>query len=194
MEILMDIATSLFRGNHIRLACIDYDKDPAEISRWTHQAAYLRMLGEATAYPLSAFQIKKQLEKIEKSADEERNLFYFHIRPLEEERLLGYAKIDWILWNSRVGRLSLAIGDTAEHKKGYGSDAMRLLLRYAFSELNLHRVYLMLPEYNEAGIHLLKKFGFTQEVCRREVIVRESRRWDMLEFGLLQPEWLEKIK
>jgi RimJ/RimL family protein N-acetyltransferase len=194
METFMDIATSLFKGNLIRLTRIEYEKDPEEISRWTHNAAYLRMLGEESAYPLSAFQIKKQLEGIEKSADEERNLFYFHIRLLEEERLLGFAKIDWVLWNSRSGRVSLAIGDPAEHKKGYGADTLRLLLRYAFGELNLHRVFVMLPEYNEAGIHLVQKFGFTQEVCRREVIAREGRRWDMLEFGLLQPEWLEHIK
>jgi RimJ/RimL family protein N-acetyltransferase len=62
-------------------------------------------------------------------------------------------------------------------------------LRFAFDELNLHRLAAILPEYNVDGAQLLKKFCFSEEVRRPEVIFRDGRRWDMLHFGLLRSEW-----
>jgi RimJ/RimL family protein N-acetyltransferase len=73
--------------------------------------------------------------------------------------------------------------------KGYGTQALRMLLRFAFAELNLFRVTALVPEYNETAIALLKKFGFTREVCRRKSLERDGRRWDLYVFGLLKDEW-----
>lgn len=190
----MDIAKQLFKGNLLRLTGIDFQNDPPQIAGWTQQASYMRMLGENPAHPLTAFEIKKKLEAIEKRGDEERNVYYFHIRPLEDDRLLGWCQVDWILWAARIGRLSFTIGDPADHHKGFGSEVMRLVLRFAFDELNLHRISAVLPEYNLAGIHLLEKFGFSHEIRRREVIALDGKRYDMLTYGILRPEWEEKIK
>ena len=85
--------------------------------------------------------------------------------------------------------IRLGIGAAEDRCKGYGSQALQMLLRFAFAELNLFRVTANVPEYNEAAIALLKKFGFTQEVCRRKALERDGRRWDMYVFGLLRDEW-----
>ena len=61
---------------------------------------------ETPARPLATEQVKKRLEKIEKEVDEENNLFYFHIRPLGEEKLVGWGKIYRILWPSQIGYLN----------------------------------------------------------------------------------------
>jgi RimJ/RimL family protein N-acetyltransferase len=190
----MDIATSLYNGNLIRLTRIEFDKDPAEMARWTRDASYQHLFGEVPARPISPFELNKKLEGIEKSADEGGKMFYFHVRPLGDEHLVGFAKIDWILWASQTARIQFGIGDPAERGKGYGSDVLRLLLRFAFDELNLHRVFAVIPEYNAPASHLLQKFGFVTEVRRREVLALDARRWDMLEFGLLRPEWNANIK
>ena len=73
--------------------------------------------------------------------------------------------------------------------KGYGTQALRMLLRFAFAELNLFRVSAIAAEYNEGAIALLKKFGFVQEVCRRKSLERDGRRWNLFVFGLLSDEW-----
>jgi len=69
-----------------------------------------------------------------------------------------------------------------------------MLLRFAFAELNLFRVSAMVPEYNEAALALLKKFGFVQEVCRRKALERDGQRWDLYVFGLLSEEWQGQAK
>jgi len=183
----MNLATSLYTGKLVRLTRIEA-QDAETLAEWSREATLDRMLYQTPARPLSPTQVKKQLEKIEKEVQEEKNLFYYHIRPLGEEKLVGWGKIEWILWPSQIGVIRMAIGP-AEQKKGYGSEAFALLLRFAFDELNLHRLAAMLPEYNLAGSQFLKKFGFSEEVRRREVILRDGRRWDMLHFGLLRSEW-----
>jgi RimJ/RimL family protein N-acetyltransferase len=188
---IMDIAKSLYTGKLVRLTRIEYEKDPETLAEWSKDATLARMLNETPARPLATEQIKKRLEKVEKEMDEGHNLFHFHLRPLGEERLVGWGKIYWILWPSQTGVLQMAIGP-AEWNKGYGADALRLFLRLAFDELNLNRLTVILPEYNVNGIEFVKKFGFSEEVRRREVILRDGRRWDSLHFGLLRSEWSVK--
>jgi len=187
----MDIATSLYTGKLVRLTRIELEQDPETLAEWSQEATLARMLDETPARPLATGQIKKRLEKLEKEMDEEKNLFYFHLRPVGEEKLVGWGKIYWILWSSQIGCLQLAIGP-AEENQGYGSEALSLLLRIAFDELNLHRLTVSLPAYNVKGIKFLEKFGFSEEVRRREVIFRDGRRWDSLQFGLLRSEWSVK--
>ena len=184
----MDITTSLYTGKLIRLTRIELDKDPETLAEWSQEASLMRMLDQTPARPLAPEQIKKLLEKVEKEMDEKHEMFYFHIRPLEGERLIGWGKIYWILWPSQIANIELAIGPS-EQNKGYGADAFRLFLRLAFDELNLNRLTVRLPEYNIRGIDFVKKFGFSEEVRRREVILRDGRRWDSLLLGLLRSEW-----
>jgi RimJ/RimL family protein N-acetyltransferase len=64
-----------------------------------------------------------------------------------------------------------------------------MLLRYAFEELNLYRVGAGIAAYNLAALGLFRKFGFQQEVCRRESLALDGKRWDVHLFGLLRSEW-----
>jgi len=187
----MNIATSLYTGKLVRLTRIELEKDPETLAEWSKDASLARMLNVTPARPLASEQIKKRLESMEKEIDEKREMFYFHIRSLEDERLLGWGKIYWIVWPSQIANFQMAIGPS-EQNKGYGADAFRLFLRLAFDELNLNRLTVILPEYNLRGIRFIEKFGFSQEARRREVILRDGRRWDSLHFGLLRSEWSEK--
>jgi RimJ/RimL family protein N-acetyltransferase len=60
--------------------------------------------------------------------------------------------------------------------------------------LNLFRVSARVPEYNKAAIALFRKFGFVEEVRRRQALDRDGRRWDLLVFGLLKDEWQSQAK
>jgi RimJ/RimL family protein N-acetyltransferase len=103
--------------------------------------------------------------------------------------MIGKASIQWIEWANGNGFLRLGIGAADDRCKGYGTQALQMLLRFAFAELNLFRVSAIVPEYNVGALALLKKFGFIQEVCRRKSLERDARRWDLYVFGLLKDEW-----
>ena len=192
----MDITQTLFEGQRIRLAPIDHEKDPEVAARWTYDAAYLRGLGLTPVRPLSAAQIKKKYETLEKEMEESRALFHFALRTRpeqegEESRLLGFASITWIEWSHGNGNLQVAIGERKERGKGYGSEALRLLLHYAFAELNLFRVSAVVGGSNLAALRLSQKFGFVEEARRRKALLSDGQIYDLLHMGLLRQEWLE---
>ena len=68
---------------------------------------------------------------------------------------------------------------------------MRLLLQYAFLEVNLQRVTLAVFEYNPRAIRSYEKAGFRHEGRMRKVLNKEGRRWDMLFMGVLRDEWMQ---
>ena len=191
---MFDIQTQLFEGQDIRFGPIDHEKDPEVESKWTHDSEFMRLMETVPARPLSAAMIKKQYEKLEKQVEEDKNLFHFMIRARADDRLLGKASIYWIEWANGSGFIRLGIGAAEDRRKGYGTQALRMLLRFAFAELNLFRVTANVPEYNEGAIALLHKFGFIQEVCRRQSLERDGRRWDLYVFGLLGEEWRHQTR
>lgn len=195
MEITMfDIQTQLFEGRDIRFGPIDHEKDPQIESKWTHDSDFMRLYDIEPARPMSPAMVKKKYEKLEKDIEESKNMFYFAIRAREDDRLLGKAIISRIEWSNGNGWIELGIGAADDRRKGYGAQALQLLLRFAFAELNLYRVTARVQEYNEAAIALLKKFGFTEEVRRRQALDRDGRRWDLLVFGLLKDEWANQAQ
>ena len=186
---MFDIQTQLFEGQDVRLGPIDHEKDPEIESRWTHDSEFMRLMETNPARPMSAAMLKKQYEKLEKQIDEDKNLYHFMIRAKTDDRLIGRAVIQWIEWTNGNAFIRLGIGAAEDRRKGYGTQALQMLLRFAFAELNLFRVTAVVPEYNEAAIALLRRCGFTREVCRRSALERDGRRWDLYIFGLLRDEW-----
>jgi RimJ/RimL family protein N-acetyltransferase len=186
---MFDIQTQLFESQDLRLGPIDHEKDPAIESGWTHDSEFMRLMETNPARPMSAAMVKKQYEKLEKQIEEDKNLYHFMIRAKADDRLIGKAVVHRIEWTNGNCFVQLGIGSAEDRRKGYGTQALQMLLRFAFAELNLFRVTAFVPEYNEVAVALLQKFGFTQEVCRRRALERDGRRWDLYVFGLLKDEW-----
>ena len=191
---MLDIQTQLFEGRDIRFGPIDHEKDPEIEAKWTHDSDFMRLYEIDPARPMSAAMVKKKYEKLEKEIEESKNIYYFAIRAREDDRLIGKAVINRIEWSNGNGWIELGIGSAVDCRRGYGTQAVQMLLRFAFAELNLFRVTARVQEYNEAMIALLKKFGFVEEVRRRQALDRDGRRWDLLVFGLLNEEWQRQPK
>ena len=191
---MLDIQTQLFEAQDIRLGPIDHEAHPEIESRWTHDSDFMRLMELKPVRPLSPALVKKEYESIEKKMEEDKNLFYFTIRAHEDDRLIGKAVIEWVDWTNGNGWIRLGIGAAEDRRRGLGSQTLGLILRYAFAELNLFRVSAMVPEYNEGAIRLLKKFGFVEEVRRRQAVQRDGRTWDLLTFGQLRSEWESNAK
>jgi len=175
----------LFRGQLVRLAALDPETDAAVESRWSHDVEFARSIQSGPPRPLSVQQVKKRYEQARKEKDQ----FHFGLRALAEDRLVGLARLTHIEWSHGAAELALGIGEPSDRGKGYGSDALKLLLRYAFGELNLHRVSVWTSDFNDAEVRFLQRAGLRTEVRQRQAIHRDGRRWDRLLLGLLREEW-----
>ena len=89
---------------------------------------------------------------------------------------------------SRSGNLGIALGPHARGR-GWGSDASRVLLGYAFRLRGLHRVQLQVLATNEAAVRAYEAVGFVHEGRRRESAWVDGAYVDELFMGLLEPEW-----
>lgn len=173
----------LFQGARVRLTALTKDDLPA-ITRFYQDSTFARLFDATPAYPREAAHWEKWFEDEQK----EDNAYMFAIRT--GETFLGWLKLESILWAHRVAWLSIAIGDPAQRGKGYGHEALTLLLTFAFDELNLHRVQLTVFAYNERAIRLYERLGFVREGTFRQFLQRDGERHDMLLYGLLRDEFV----
>ena len=187
----MDNTNSLYEGRLVRLGPLDHEKDPPVVARWTNDPLWRSVLVEV-ARPLSVEAVRKLLEKVEKQMEEMKNLFHFTLRLRDDNRLVGLARIFWIDFHNGTGVLNLGIGDDSDRRHGYGSDALDLLLRFAFDDLNLHRLSAWPGADNLPFIQMAGKAGFEEEGRRREASFHDGRYWDVILMGLLRTKWEKK--
>ena len=90
--------------------------------------------------------------------------------------------------DSKAG-LGVMIGEKSYWSKGYGTDAIITLLRFAFHEMNLHRVWLQVLEDNERAIECYRQCGFQEEVRMRQEVFRTGSYWDVFTMGILRNEF-----
>lgn len=104
---------------------------------------------------------------------------------------IGITSLINIDTKNRNAECIIDIGEKDYWGKGYGTEALQLLLQYAFLEFNLHRVSLRVFSFNERAIHLYHKLGFKQEGIIRESLYRNGQWHDIIMMGVLKAEFME---
>ncbi|NLG74290.1 MAG: GNAT family N-acetyltransferase [Chloroflexi bacterium] len=178
---------NLFHGELVRLTLEDADRVAAAFSRWGQDMEYARLLDSGPVRLFSSSIMRQWIEK--EYLGDNPGMVNFFIRTLADDRLIGFIGLGGIHWNHGDAFVGIGIGEREYWGKGYGTDAMRVLLRFAFEELNLHRVSLTVFEYNPRAIRSYEKAGFAVEGRVREFVHRGGRRWDMICMGILRREW-----
>ena len=181
----------IFKGDLVRLSAFDTEELAKAYAGWTRDSELQRLYDGGASRLNSAKAITDFFEKMVKE-DGPANHF-FSIRKLDDNRLLGDINLDVInQWSSRDAFVGLGVTDRNDWGKGYGTDAMKIILRFAFTEINLRRVTLTVFEYNPRAIRSYEKVGFRHEGRLRGALLRDGKRWDMLYMGILAEDWKEK--
>ena len=82
----------------------------------------------------------------------------------------------------------MMIGDKAMHGKGYGTDAVSLLCKLGFEEMNLHKIKVEVMAFNLAAIRCYEKCGFIKEGTLRDEVFREGKYHDVIVMGKINPK------
>ncbi len=179
----------IFKGQLVRLSAMDYEEFGRAYATWNRDSELMRLMDSGASVLHSAKAGKDFFEKmVEKNSPEHH---FFSIRALEDNRLLGDINLDVVNnWLGRNAFVGIGIGNREDWSKGYGTDAMNLILRFAFTEINLHRVTLTVFEYNPRAVRSYEKAGFRHEGRIRGALLRDGKRWDMFFMGILRDEWI----
>lgn len=173
-------------GRLVRLAAFDPETDSEYMARWSQDSEYQQLLDSGPAHLHGP---KEFQEWMEKHLDE---MCAFSIRSLENDQRIGLCTLDGFDWTARSAWVSIGIGERAYWGKGYGTDAMDQLMRFAFEQLNLRRVNLDVFEYNPRAYQSYRKVGFKEEGRLRQWMQRAGERYDLIFMGILSEEWQEK--
>lgn len=178
---------NLLNGKIVRLTSIK-EKDYEIIEDWFNDVNFLRHYDMLPAIPQTCIEVKKSIDEFAYG----KNSFVFGIRIIDSDILVGIIGLFDIQWANGVGTFFIGIGDNNSSGKGYGIEALRLLLDFGFNELNLHRIQLNVISYNERAIKLYEKAGFKREGVFRELLFRDNKRYDLYLYGYLRNEWYDK--
>ncbi|MGU3473316.1 GNAT family N-acetyltransferase [Paenibacillus sp. D51F] len=107
----------------------------------------------------------------------------------DTDELIGDIAIQDIDRNNRNAGIRIALNDKSHQGKGYGSEAMRLMLDYGFGILNLHRIELNVFAFNDRAAHVYEKLGFKREGVQREALYYDHAYHDSILMAILEDEY-----
>lgn len=184
----MHFDDDLLHGERIRLARLQ-ESDVETLADWFgNDFEMLRLLGPVAMYPFSLADEQAWYESKINASDE----YYFTVRTLDDDTLIGSVELVAPDWVNRSAIVGITIGARDYRGKGFGTEAMRLMLRYGFLELNLHRIMLEVFGYNTPAIRSYEKVGFVHEGTYRDKILRDGSYHDIWVMSILRREWVTR--
>lgn len=163
--------------------------EDAEIyTKWMNNLDIAKNLTTAT----NNFNIINETKYLEKSLETQEHT-YAIVKCDNDEMIgcIGFNKINPI---NQTATLGIFIGEESEHSKGYGAEAIKLLLDYGFNYLNLHSVILSVYDFNEKAINCYKKVGFKEFGRRRECYYLKNKYYDIIYMDILKEEYINKAQ
>lgn len=178
----------MYTGKKVRLRA--YRKEDApQAQAYLNEPEIKRLLGGAP-FPLTLWDEEKWISQ--QSARSET--YSFAIETLSDNRYIGGCGINQLDWKNRVVELGIFIGDKAYWDQGYGTDALEVLLRFVFEQLNMHKVSLRVLSFNARAQKVYRRLGFQEEGCLRQERFVDGAYYDLVVMGLLQDEYYEVTK
>lgn len=179
----IDYSNYYWQDEKIRLRAIqEGDWEGHYINRFDTPAR--RLLECAVELPPTITEAKNLAETF---SDFSSNRLMFTIENLQRENV-GGVNLNNI--DEKNGTFSIGIQVDRDYRgMGYGTSAVKILLKYAFLERRLHKFNAYILEENEAAIAMLKKVGCVQEGVRRQVIYMNGQYLDLILFGLTKDEF-----
>ncbi|MBR2569260.1 MAG: GNAT family N-acetyltransferase [Paenibacillus sp.] len=175
---------SWLEGDNVYLRPVEVEDSEAYYGT-IYDADVRRLTGTKAAF--SKHQVTHHLEA--KGLDSSSILLWIIRKDTNEP--IGDIELQDINGMNRSAGIRIAIHDHAHQGKGHGSEALRLMLDYAFGIANLHRVELNVFAYNERAIHVYKKIGFKQEGVQRDALFYNHRYYDSILMSMLEDEYRE---
>lgn len=176
----------LFEGDLVRFSATDIKIAAEATARWVADTEYMRFLDSEPPRPATARALQAEWEK---EAPDPQKFVVFDIETKADARKIGFIALFDFHWNHGEAWVGIGIGEREYRGKGFGTDAMRVLLRYAFTELNLNRITLVVFGYNPRAMRSYEKAGFVLEGRLRQCLHRDGQWWDEVFMGILKDEW-----
>ncbi|EOD00225.1 GNAT family N-acetyltransferase [Caldisalinibacter kiritimatiensis] len=173
-------------GEKVRLRGLE-EKDIQLAYEYMNDPDVILNLWTGIPYPVTLKQEKAWYE----SQKDNKNTYNFAIETLADRLYIGGCGINELDLKNGVAIVGIMIGHKDYRGKGYGTDAMRVLLDFIFNQINVNKVQLHAFAFNERAIKSYKKCGFIEEGRIRQRIFRNGKYHDEIVMGILREEYID---
>lgn len=167
----------MIAGEKVILRALEKE-DLERCYRWINDPQIVHTL--KSRYPMA---IEKESEWLEHAIHSDGRQRHFAVERRDDRAHIGNASLHEIDWISRVASFGMFIGEPGAWNKGFGSDTISTLCRFAFQEMNLRKLKINVFDYNERAKHLLESLGFSKEGLLREEFYRDGNYHDIVIFS-----------
>ena len=174
----------MYIGEKVRLR--EYRKeDVPQALAYVNDPEVKRLLNPGIPSPLTLSDEEKWVA--EQSASSQT--YSFAIETLADGKYIGGCGVNSIDWKNSAVEVGIFIGDKSFWNQGYGTDAMRVLLRFIFEQMNINKVKLNVFSFNQRALRMYQKCGFKEEGRLRQELFRDGEYHDIILMGLLREEY-----
>jgi len=160
-------------------------EDADKCAEWFNDTETSIGLGEYSCV-YSHVTARGMLENFSKKA------YHFSIIDINNDSLVGFCWLNDVNQVDGAAELAILIGDNEYRGKGYGTEAIKLLLDYSFNVINLNNVMLSVYSHNERAIECYKKCGFKMMGIRRKSHRMGSKFYDEIYMDIIPEEFNEE--
>ena len=172
-------------GEHIYLSPL-CTEDGEKYTEWLNDFETTDYIGKSS----KICSIENERKWLEDGIDSKDSQI-FGIIESKSNKIIGNCGIHRIDSIDRTATLGIFIGDKEERNKGYGTEAIKLLLDYGFNYLNLHEIQLDVIAFNKRAIKCYEKAGFKEYGRRRECEYLNGKYYDLISMDILRSEFKE---
>jgi diamine N-acetyltransferase len=157
--------------------------DVSYLQKWSYDPEIRRLTGEVA--PMSQAETEKFYRELR--ADKDRSWFVIVLR--RGNQVIGEAGLLRMFGPWRCTDMSIIIGEKDAWGKGYGKEAGRLLLDYAFERLGFHRVSMGVVSFNKRALRFWEGLGFKKEGVQRDGYYCDNEYSDFIMMSILEDEF-----
>ncbi len=173
----------MYTGKLVQLRAYE-TKDIEAAKNYINDPELKHYLMPGVPFPMTLSDETKFIEGISAFKDN----YSFAIDTLEGH-YIGGCGLNNVDWKNRVAMVGIFIGDKDYWGKGYGSDAMTVLIDFIFNEMNLNRIMLNVYGFNERAIKSYEKCGFAKEGVLRQALFKGGQYHDEVIMSILREEY-----
>jgi RimJ/RimL family protein N-acetyltransferase len=182
----------LLEGQKVRLRSFELS-DLDEIMKHWNKIELRRFLGAVDRGPASHNEEEEWIKNTWKER-KEKKAHTFAVETVANNQLIGGTGIFGIDWTSRSAEAGISIYNPEFWGKGFGAEALELLLGFAFRDLNMNRIGLEVFDFNKRAYKCYVKVGFRETGKRRKVKFIQGQYHDGILMDILKDEWVAKRK
>jgi len=155
------------------------------ICKWRNKPKVRRY--SRNMWPQTLEEVKKWFEPLpDKQMRDNAGFMIYH---KQVKRPIGIVGLDEINWVNSNANLFALIGEPEHWGKGIAGEACALVIKYGFTELNLHKIHAGIFSPNKRSLRAAEKLGFEKEAILKETIYIDGKYHDNHRFSLLKRDW-----